>query len=109
MFVINQVIVKAQQLRRRHIPKYRLAYVADELGVTFATAIIVDHDFQEIRFGSEFPITAGSPENGVERVDMFNMETDLQIGPDRFHRVMDFLQDLVFAEIEKLVPKENFR
>src|SRR5262249_14256053 len=107
VLIIEQMVVKAQQLRQGHVPKHRRADITNELGIALSAAIIVDDDFQKIRLRREFIVTSCRAKNGVEGVDMFNMETDLQIGANPFYRVMDLLQHLVFAVIEKLVPKKK--
>src|SRR5258708_1791269 len=79
------------------------------MGVSLTATVVVDNDLKEICFVCQICVTASRSEDGVERIDVFNMEAHLQIGFDRLNRSADFGQNLVFPKIEQAIPGQNLR
>ena len=83
--------------------------VPDEARVAFASAVVVNDHLQEIGSLRKIVVTPRGAENRVERVDVFDMEADLEVLADGFHRGVDLSQDLVFGFVEEAIPKDDFR
>src|SRR5579859_1836943 len=77
--------------------------------VAFAAAIVIDDDFQEIGFFGQLVIAAGRAENGIERIDVLDMETDPQVLSDGFRRGINLSEHLVFAFVKQTVPENDLR
>src|SRR5256885_1531895 len=109
MFVIQEAVVESQQFVTWHIAEDGGTNVPDEICVPLSPAIVIDDDLQEIRAGSEFVVAARGTEDRVERVDVFDVETDLEVRADGLHRGFHGGEHRVFAFVEEAVPRNNLR
>src|SRR2546425_356008 len=103
------MVVEPQQFILGHIAEHGRTNILDEMGVALAAAVIVDDHFQEVGFLREILIAARRAEERVERVDVLDVEPDLEVLADRFHRGVHFSEHLVFAFVEEPVPQNDFR
>ena len=103
------MVVETKQLLFRHVAEHGRADIADEVGVALAAAVVVDDDLQEVGLRGEVGVAARGAEDGIERVDVLNVEADLQVPADGFHRGVDFREYPVFADIKEAIPRDDFR
>lgn len=105
--VVQEVIVEPEQLFFGHVAKHRRAHVANEVGVAFAAAVVVDHHLQEVRLRRQVGVAAGRAEDRVEGVDVFEVKAQPQAGAHALHGGVDLGKHLVFHRVEQSVPGDD--
>ena len=77
--------------------------------IAFAAAVVIDHDLEKVGLLCQFVVTPRGAKDRIERVDMFDVETDLKVLSDGLDRLVDPCEHLVFTLVEQAVPKDDFR
>src|SRR5256885_6399167 len=103
------MIVEPQQFVFGHIAEHGGTDITDEIRVTFPATVVVSDDLEEIGLLREVVVAPRRAENRVERVDVLNVEPDLEAPADGLYRGVDLGEHLVFAFVEQSVPKDDFR
>ena len=68
--------------------------------VSFAATVVVDHDFEKVRFGGQLVVAARRPENRIEGVDVLDVKPNVQRLSHAFNRSPHLRQDLMFRLVE---------
>ena len=103
------MIVEAQQLVVRYVAKDSRPDVADEVRVTLAAAVVIDDHFQEVGLARQIVVAARGAEDRVERIDVLDVEADLEVPAHGLDRGLHLREHLVFAFVKEAVPQDDFR